>query len=373
MDLKKIDWGSLSGNPVWLYRISDGIKGFEIDICNVGATLNRFKMKDNKGNIEDIAYGWDSLEALLFNMGNSYLGATVGRTASTTVFAEFEIDGITYHLSKNMMGMHHQHGGFSGFHKKWMKPVSEQCSNDKCSLIFEFFSPDGEEGYPGNLKGTVEYRISSEQNSIVLEYIMKATTDKTTPVNMVNHAYWNLDGMGKTIDDLSISIDADKYLAFDLAKMVLKSVGAKIGLGKKSKDPMEIKDLGSKKPILRQPMKFSEIFSKFGDVDDNYLLDKRSESIIKDGHMLTHAVSLSSDKTGRTLEIYTTEPAIIVYSGNFMEKIATMGIQCKKHYAICLETCKPSNSVRLPEFRDSVLLHPNQEYCNHSLLKFTLA
>ncbi len=372
MELKKIEWGSLSGNPVWVYRISDNVAGFEIEICNVGATINRFKMTDSKGNIEDIAYGWDSLDALLSNMGNSYLGATVGRTASITVLAEFENDGVTYHLTKNMMGMHHQHGGFSGFHKKWMKPVSEQCSNNMCSLIFEFNSPEGEEGYPGNLKGTVEYRITSGQKEIQFEYIIKATTDKTTPVSIVNHAYWNLDGVGKTIDDLSITIDADKYLAFDLTKIVLKSVGAKVGLGKKSKDPMEIQNLGSKKPLLRHPLKFSDIFAKYGDIDDNYLLDKNSESITKDGHKLTHAVTLKSEKTGRQMDIYTTEPAIIVYSGNYMDKINTMGIQCKKHYAICLETCKPSNSVRLPEFREAVLLRPDQEYCHHSLLKFKI-
>lgn len=370
MQLEKMEWGSAFGNPVWLYRIRGEDSSFEIEICNVGATLNRFKLKNSEEMLEDIAYGWDSLEDLLYNKGNSYLGATVGRTASVTLLGEIEIDGTIYHLTKNMMGINHQHGGFSGFHKKWMKVVSEKVDEGSCSLIFEFFSPEGEEGYPGNLKGTVEYRITKEKDGLILEYIMKGTTDKSTPVNMVNHAYWNLDGIGTTIDDLTISIDSDKYLSFDLSKIILKSVGAKIGLGKKSRDPMEIKDLGKKKPLLQTPMKFSEIFSKYGDIDDNFILDKNSASLIKDGRTLTHAVSLSSTKTRRSLDIYTTEPAIIVYSGNYMDKVQTMGMQCKKHYAVCLETCKPSNSARLPEFKDAVILKPDQEYCHHSLLKF---
>ena len=371
MELRKEQWGEISGNIAWLYTVYDEGRGFSIEISNLGATLNRFKLKNKEGNLEDITYGWDSVESLLLNEGNSFLGATVGRTASITFYGQFEIDGVTYNLSKNMMGIHHQHVGFSGFNKKFMKPMKEHCANDSCSLIFEFESLDGEEGYPGNLKGTVEYRITLDNNDLLFEYIIKAKTDKATPVNIVNHGYWNLDGVGKTVDGLSLSVDADKYLAIDNLKTVLKSLGGKIGIGKKSKDPMRIEDLGEKKPKLRTPMKFSDIFAKYGDVDDNFILDKSSEKIIRDSRSLTHAVKLESESSGRVLDIYTTEPAIVIYTGNFMDKVQTMGLQCKKHYAVCLETCKPSNSVRMDEFRDWVLLKPGDEYCHHTLLKFS--
>ena len=133
MELRKEQWGEISGNIAWLYTVYDEGRGFSIEISNLGATLNRFKLKNKEGNLEDITYGWDSVESLLLNEGNSFLGATVGRTASITFYGQFEIDGVTYNLSKNMMGIHHQHG--VSVLTKVHETDEEHCSIDSCSLI----------------------------------------------------------------------------------------------------------------------------------------------------------------------------------------------------------------------------------------------
>lgn len=351
MDLHRSDWGLFRGQQTSLYTIRDGDSGFQVSISNLGASLVRVVIPDRDGNPLDIAFGQDSAEQLAKEGG--YLGTTIGRVAGRIANAGFVLDGTEYRLAANASGGHSLHGGNEGFDKRvWtLKLKGVLRKENSVAMTFEYSSPDGEEGYPGNLKTLLTYRISPME--LTWEFLAK--TDKPTIVNLTNHSYWNLDGLGALVDCLRIKLDSTQYMPADLNT---------IPTG-------EIKRLAGSPLDCRSPKSFAEIFSTYGDVDDVFLLDgfKRKQK----PEDMFFAAELSSPTSGITMELYTTEPSLIVYTGNNMGSLKSFGKACRKHSAVCLEDQRPPNAINNPRFADSVILRPDETYYHRTLLRFRVA
>ena len=189
IEISREAWGSLpNGSEVEKYRIAVPERQFEMTFTNLGASILQVRMTDRNKDIDDIHYGRLTPEALFQNTDNAYLGSIVGRVASTIPFAQFNIEGTDYHITPNMMGVHSQHGGRFGFNTKLWKCVKfeTQSTTNEAVLQFAYNSADGEEGYPGNLNVIVTYSLT---NDLTFSWDIRATTDKATIVNIINHAY----------------------------------------------------------------------------------------------------------------------------------------------------------------------------------------
>lgn len=350
MKLVQSSWGSIGGRACELYTIKDNDSGFQVSISDLGASVVRVIMPDQHGNLSDIAFGQNSAEELVKQGG--YLGATLGRVAGRIANAKFTLDGTEHSLFANASGGHSLHGGKQGFDKKiWTLKLKQVLREENSvALLFEYVSPDGEEGYPGRLQTLLTYRITPME--LTWEY--QAKTDKPTIVNLTNHSYWNLDGLDSLVDNLRIRLDSSRYMPAD---------GNTIPTG-------EIKDLKGTALDCRSPKPFSEVFSSYGDVDDVFLLDgfgrkKRPEDMV-------FAAELYSSASGRRMELYTTEPSLVVYTGNHMASLKSFGKPCRKHSAVCLEDQRPPNAINDPRFAQTVVLRPDETYYHRTLLRFRI-
>jgi aldose 1-epimerase len=346
MQLKRLPWGSFKGRNAELFSIIDPKTGFQVDISDFGATLVRVKTPDKVGNITDINFGQDNPE--LYLQYGGYLGAVVGRVANRISNAEFELEGQKYKLFVNNANLHSLHGGKSGFNVKWWSFDSSEFKDDEAILKFHYDSLDGEENYPGNLLVNLTYIISPMK----LAWIFEAVTDKTTIINLTNHAYWNLDGLESLIDDTFIKMNVDRYMPGDENNLPLGDDVPTTGTS------IDLKD-------FRQ---FKDIFTTFGDIDNNFFIAGYESK--KNPKELLLAAEVHSPNSGRTMKVYTSEPCCQCYSGNYMSKIISFGIQCQKHSAFCLETQRAPNAINLPKFRDSVILQPGQTYYHKTVHEF---
>jgi aldose 1-epimerase len=203
----------------------------------------------------------------------------------------------------------------------------------------------------------------------------KSTTDKPTIVNLINHAYWNLDGIHALIDNLELKVNASKYFADNKLMIVGNTLLHKIRFQKKHiQCPFVLKDVSGYKIDLHEYHSFSKLFQVIGDLDHVFLLDSQipERRIVTDADPLQFAAELYSPKTGRCLSVYTTEPCLIVYSGNSMESVKSFGKQCRKHAAVCLETSRFTSGIMLPEYRDFMILRPNSTYYHKTINKFSI-
>ncbi len=336
----KIDqtvWGSIDNQDVHKIAILDQESGFKVEISDLGATLVSVHVPDREGNIGNIIYGHNDPETYLNTPG--YLGAAIGRVANRIQNAQFELEGHTYKVTANHKVVHQLHGGIKGFDKQIWSILREETGifNGEARISLEYISEDGEEGFPGKLTTKLTYRVKP----MLIEWEFCATTDKTTILNLTNHAYWNLNGVHSVIDDLDFTLYSHQYCVVD---SYLIPTG-------------EIKEF----PInLTKSAKFHTVFSTFGDVDHNFFLDNY-ESKNPNADVFP-AATLYSSKTGRKMVVETSLPCIQVYTGNFMKDIKSYGTQCEKHGAVCLETQKVPNAINMKEFRDSVILKPGEEY-----------
>jgi aldose 1-epimerase len=351
MELLRSDWGFYRGRASSLYTIKDNDSGFEVSISDLGASLVRVVMPDRRGNLSNLAFSQDSAEELVSQEG--YLGTTLGRVAGRIANARFTLDGTEYHLAANASGGHSLHGGKEGFDKRlWTVKLKRILRKENSvALCFEYLSPDGEEGYPGNLKTLLTYRISPMELS--WEYV--AESDRPTIVNLTNHSYWNLDGLDTVVDGLKIKIDSSHYMPADPNT---------IPTG-------EIKKLAGTSLDCRSPKPFAEILSSYGDVDDVFLLDGFEHK--KEPDDLFFAAELSSPASGRRMMLYTTEPSLVVYTGNHMASLKSFGKACRKHSAVCLEDQRPPNAINDSRFAETVILRPDETYYHRTLLRFRVA
>jgi aldose 1-epimerase len=350
MELLQSDWGRVGQQPSRLYTVTDRESGFQVSISDLGASIVRVIMPDRNGNTSDIAFGQNSAEELIRQGG--HLGSTVGRVAGRIANAKFTLDGIEHRLSANAPGGHSLHGGKEGFDKMiWtLKLTKALRKENSAALVFEYTSPDGEEGYPGKLKTLLTYRVTRME--LAWEFIAK--TDKPTIVNLTNHSYWNLDGLDALIDGLQIRLESSHYMPADQNR---------IPTG-------EIKNVTGTPLDLRVQKAFSRIFSEHGDVDDVFLLDGFAKKTKPEG--MFYAGEILSPNSGRRMEMYTTEPCLVVYTGNSMGSLKSFGKACRKHSAVCLEDQRPPNAINDRRFSETVILRPDETYYHRTLLRFRI-
>ena len=341
----KKDWGEVDGKQVYLYTLTNKA-GDVVTISNYGGIVTSWASPDKSGNKSSIIIGFDSLSTYL--QQPPYFGALIGRYGNRIGKAEFKLGDSVYHLAANN-GPNSLHGGLKGFDKVvWDATVADSTQS---SLTLKYVSKDGEEGYPGNLDVTVVYTLTDD-NGLKIEYT--ATTDKATPVNLTNHTYFNLTGsVANTILDHSIQIDADKYTPVDptlIPSGELKDVkGTPFDFTTAKKIGQDIAS------VPGEPVGY----------DHNFVLNKKDASLQK-------VATLTDSVSGRQLEVYTTEPGLQFYTGNFLDGKFTNhdGNPLLIHTALCMETQHFPDSPNQPGF-PSTILQPGQTY--HTVTEYKLS
>lgn len=338
--ISKQAWGAANGQPVDLYTLRNS-KGTVVTITNYGGIVTSFLVKDKNDSVASVVVGFDSIEPYL--QSPPYFGSIIGRYGNRIGAGKFSIGEKNYTLATNN-GANHLHGGLVGFDKViWTAaPVVDSLP----SLKLSYLSKDGEEGYPGNLQVTVTYTLT-EEDGLKIQY--EATTDQATPVNLTNHSYFNLTGDTKeTIFNHQLQLNADAYTPVD---------NGLIPTG-------EIRQVAGTPFDFRSPMAIgSRIDSVPGGYDHNYVLNNADGSLRKIAH-------LSEPVSGRFLEVWTTEPGIQFYSGNFLDGkfINHTGTPVQLHTALCLETQHFPDSPNKKEF-PSTILEPGKKYYTETVYK----
>ncbi len=334
------------GKPVDLYTLKNE-NGMVVQITNFGAKVVSIFTPDKNGNFGDIVLGFDSAEDY-FNTKEIYFGATIGRYGNRIGNAQFSINDTLYNLVKND-GKNALHGGLKGFNAVvW----DANKINDK-TLELKYLSPDGEEGYPGNLNVKVVYTLT-DANELKIEYF--ATTDKATPVNLTNHSFFNLEGAGSgDVNNEILQINADYYTLVDSGLIPTGEIASVEGTPLDFRNPTSI---GARIGDDFEQLKLGHGY------DHNWVLNKAESG-------LNFAAKVVDPVSGRTLEVYTNEPGIQFYGGNFLDGTVT-GKGGKKYVyrsALCLETQHFPDSPNKPNF-PSTILKPGDKYYSICIYKF---
>jgi aldose 1-epimerase len=344
--LSKMIFGKTpDGAPVDLYVLKNG--QITVKVMNYGAIITQIDTPDRNGKEGDIVLGFDSFEGYLGK--HPYFGATVGRVANRIAKGKFTLNGQEYSLAVNN-GPNSLHGGLKGFDKVIWKaePISRP---DGPSIKLTYHSPDGEEGYPGNLDVSVQLTVT-EQNDLKIEYT--ATTDKATPINLSNHSYFNL--AGRTTEPIlghELMLAADRYTPVDETLIPTGEIAPVAGTPLDFNRPT---DIGARiKELKGEPSGY----------DHNFVLNGGGKS-------LALAARVYEPRTGRVMTISTTEPGIQFYTGNFLDGTITGkdGIVYRKHHAFCLETQHFPDSIHHANF-PSAVLEPGKTYSQTTIYEFS--
>lgn len=322
--------------------------GVQAAISNYGARWVSMLLPGKDGEITDVVIGFDSLNGYVSST-EAYYGATVGRYANRIAKGKFKLEEKEYTLATNN-APNHLHGGVKGFHDVVWKL---QASSDN-SLTLSYVSPDGEEGYPGTLQVIVNYHLTSENE---MQIIFEATTDKTTVINLTNHAYFNLNGQGSgTILDHKLQINADAYTPIDNTSIPTGELEPVEGTAFDFRTEMRIGER------INEP---AEQLTNGSGYDHNFVLNKQDDSFLL-------AAVATGDKSGIRMEVFTTEPGIQLYTGNFMnnENVLKGGFTDGKREGFCLETQHFPDSPNRPEF-PSVVLQPGEKFYSKTAFKFS--
>jgi aldose 1-epimerase len=333
MPIQTTPFGSLNGRQVDLFSLVNA-SGIRARLASYGATLTSLTVPSSEGPVE-ITLGFDTLDDYLAR--SPYFGCTVGRFANRIANGRFKLNGKSYALACNEKGVHHLHGGTAGFDKRlWEAEPLDRPEGP--GVRFRYASPDGEEGYPGNLTARVDI-VLGHDNSLTFDY--EAETDKACPVNLTNHTYWNLAGAGSgPILDHELKLYATQYLPVD-AGLIPTGVLAEVA--------------GTPMDFLRPHRIGIRIAQVPGGYDHCYVLDEADET-------LQPAADVRDPVSKRRMKILTTEPGIQFYSGNFLGEMAGAGGRTfNKHGGFCLETQRFPDSPNQPSFPSSIL-EPGQKY-----------
>lgn len=342
-------WGEVNGQEVKLYTLTNS-HGMRADITNYGGIVVRLFVPDDQGNVEDVVLGYDTLDDYVKNNG-PYFGCLVGRYANRIDGGTFKLDGESYQLAQND-GKNSLHGGKVGFNQKvWDSEPIE--SGKAVGVKLHYVSPDGEEGYPGTLDATVTITLTAD-NELVFDY--EATTDKPTIINLTHHGYFNLDGQGDgNILDHKVEINADTFTPIDETLI----------------------PTGEFRPVAGTPLDFTQehaIGERIGMQDDqldwgngydhNYVLNRK-------GKGLSLAAEVEGGDSGREMEVYTTEPGLQFYSGNFLDggNVGKAGKVYKHRYGFCMEAQHYPDSPNKAMFPE-VVLRPGETYRQTTVYKF---
>jgi aldose 1-epimerase len=340
--ISKASFGNVDGKEVYLYTLTNN-KGNQVKVTNYGGIMTSWTSPDKSGKVSGILVGFDSLSSYL--QQPPYFGALIGRYGNRIAKGKFKLDSVEYTLATNN-GKNHLHGGNKGFDKVVWDAV---IVNDTTpTLLLSYISKDGEEGYPGTLKVNVRYTLTND-DEVEIEY--NAETDKATIINLTQHNYYNLTGdVSNTINDHKLMIAADNYTPVDSTLI----------------------PTGKIEPVKGTPFDFTNaekigarIDQVKGGYDHNWVLNR------KDNSMQLVAV-LSDAVSGRKLEVYTVEPGLQFYSGNFLNgKFKMAGDKpVNLHTALCLETQHFPDSPNQPSF-PSTVLRPGEKY--HTVTKYKLS
>lgn len=347
--LKRTDFQSVvNGDSTDLYLLKNA-NGMEVTVTNYGGRIVSVMVPDKEGNMQDVVLGYDSIADYM--AVNNDFGATIGRYANRIANGKVTIDGVEYDLPTNNFG-HTLHGGPNGFQKQIFKGMQP----DSQSVVLTYLSVDGEENFPGNLNVKVTMTLTDE-NAIDIAY--EAETDKETVVNLTNHSYFNLSGdPSQTILDHMLTIHADEYTPVDRTFMTTGAIEKVEGT------PM---DFRTEMAIGEKIDQYDFEQLKNGDgYDHNWVLNTK-------GDVSMVAASVWSPVTGIRLDVYTNEPGIQIYSGNFLDGTATgkKGITYQKRAAICLETQKYPDTPNKPDW-PSAYLKPGEKYTSRCIYKFSV-
>ncbi|MFA9446574.1 aldose epimerase family protein [Egicoccus sp. AB-alg6-2] len=311
--------------------------GLEVDVTDFGATIVAVRAPDRDGRSADIALGHDRVDGYA-DPANPHLGVTVGRVANRIGGATFVLDGTTYRLAANH-GPHHLHGGEERAFDRVVWEVAD-VGDDRLELTHT--SPDGDEGYPGQLEVRAVFEVVGNR----LEVTYHATSDARTPVNMTNHAYFNLAGDPVTeIGDHRVQVLAERYTPTDDELIPTGEIAEVAGTPLDLREPTR---LGDRLPQLTQP--------PAGGFDHNFVLGDGTGEV-------RLAARVTEPTTGRTLEVHTDQAAVQFYSGNMLDGsvVGRAGVPYPVHTAFCLEPQGYPDAVNQPDF-PSIILEPGQAY-----------
>ncbi len=348
LKIEESNFGNTPEGEAKLFTISNA-NGMSLSVTNYGGIVTSLLVPDKNGKLDDLVQGFDKIEDYIED--GSYQGALIGRYANRIGEAKFAIDGNTYELEKNN-GPNSLHGGINAFNKKlWTVEIIE----DEETLGVELMgiSPDGEEGFPGNLKIWVRYLLT-EDNEFIIEY--DAETDKATPVNLTNHCYWNLKGAGNgDILDHELMINGEFYTPVD----------------------SNLIPTGRFESVLESPFDFTEamlIGERISDehpqlaygngYDHNFVLTEEKDELVL-------AAMVHEESSGRVMTVMTTKPGIQLYTGNFLDgSKGKEGKAYHKHGAFCLETQHYPDTPNKPQF-PSCILHKGEKYETTTIYAFS--
>ena len=320
----------------------------EVCITNFGGRIVSVMVPDKDGQTRDVVLGFDSIQDYISKPSD--FGASIGRYANRINQGKFTLDGVEYQLPRNNYG-HCLHGGPQGFQYR----VYDAVQLNPQELQLTYVAKDGEEGFPGNITCKVLMKLTDD-NAIDIQY--EAETDKPTIVNMTNHSYFNLDGDAGSNAEHLLTIDADYYTPVDSTFMTTGEIVPVEDTPMDFRTPM---------PVGERINDFDFVQLKNGNgYDHNWVLNAK-------GDINRRAASLKSQKTGIVLDVYTNEPGVQVYAGNFLDGSLTgkKGITYNQRASVCLETQKYPDTPNKPEW-PSAVLRPGEKYMSQCIFKFSV-
>jgi aldose 1-epimerase len=339
---------SIDGKKTGLYTLKNKNNAKAV-FTNYGGRLVSLVVPDKDGKWVDVVVGFDSVQKYVTSK-EPYFGATIGRYGNRIAKGKFTLDGKVYTSSLNN-GPNTLHGGKKGF----QRVVWDAEMLGDSSVRFSYLSKDGEEGYPGNLDAKVTYTLT-DANELRMEY--EAVTDKKTVVNLTNHAFFNLNGEGSgTINNHILQINADKYTPVDATLIPTGKIEPVEGTPFDFRKPTAI---GARIEETNEQLKFGKGY------DHNYVLNANSTG-------MHHAATVVGDKSGIVMEVFTEEPGLQFYGGNFMQSKNTFKNGSKDDFrtAFCLETQHFPDSPNQPSF-PSTVLSPGEKYHTTSVYRFSV-
>jgi len=342
MQLTRTPYGTTKNGEAVDEFFIENSHGVSFRLISYGATLTSVKTPDNSGNIDEITLGFDSLDG--YEGPHPYFGATVGRFANRIARGRFVLEDTEYQLDTNNKGIHHIHGGVEGFNRKvWEAyPVKKQ---DEAGVTLSLTSEHRDQGYPGTLDVKLTVMLS-EKNELSFSY--EAATDRTTPVNLTNHTYWNLGGeCSGSIKDHILQLNSERFVQVDSELIPTGQIAP-------------VKD----SPFdFRTPKPIGKDLEAAGGYDHCFTLSEENALSLP-------AARVREPNSGRTMTVFTISPGIQFYSGNFLQDLATRCGKVGPHDALCLETEEYPDAVNHPEF-PTVFLKPKERYLRKTVYQFS--
>jgi aldose 1-epimerase len=343
MELQRNPYGKTpEGSSIDIFTLRNS-HGLSARVISYGCIITSVKTPDRNGEAGEITLGFDSLQGYLDR--HPYFGALVGRFANRIASGKFELDGEIYTLACNEKGKHHLHGGTVGFDKRiWT--AEEIREPESAGVRMSYTSPDGEEGYPGELGVTVTYSLN-DANELRLDY--RAETTRATPINLTNHTYWNLSGPAAgTIYDHLLTLGGSRYLPVN----------------------EQLIPNGEILPVEDTPLDFRKRKAIGRDIDELPVGYDHCFIVDGKGSGLDPVAKLVDPASGRGFELSSTKPAVQLYTGNFLDGIRGAGGRVfDKHTALCLETEFYPDAVNHPDF-PSAVLRPGEVYTHSTVYRF---